>query len=739
MDVLSAIRNGVSRMWRDYSASFIRKNRASSISIMVSAFISALFLSLLCSLSYNFWIYEIEQIALEEGDWQGRITGEIDGNDLDVINNFANVENAVINETLSEESKVVVDVYFQNMRTIYRDMPLITGKLGLEDNAASYHELLLSKYMIHDPQDTNPPLLMAFYLALLLVVSASLILIIHNSFAVSMNARIHQFGIFSSIGASPKQILTCLMQEAAALCMIPILLGGFIGIALGFGVMQAMNSIAAEMDGRHEAVFQYHPLVFASTILASVLTVLISAWLPARKLSKLTPLQAIRNTDELCLRKKKHSPILFLLFGIEGELAGNALKAQRKALRTSTLSLTLSFLGFTVMLCFFTLAGISTNHTYFERYQDAWDVMVTLNDTGIEDWEQEEEIRNLQGVRSSVAYQKANAICFVSEINMSDELRGLGGLEAIAGNSVTIKAPIVIMDDKGFEEYCEQIVIEPEYGGSIILNRIWDSINSNFRYKEYISFIKEDQDTIILQGAGQTEHSAEIPVLAYTQETPVLREEYDNYALVQFIPLSVWSQISEQIGNTESDTYIRILGEDEVTLAKLNELQAEILRTIRQEYTVEIENRIQEKVTDDNMRKGFMVILGAFCSLLAVIGIANVFSNTLGFLRQRKREFARYMSVGMTPEGIRKMFAIEALVIAGRPILITLPLTVAVVAFMITASYLDPMEFLVKAPIVPILVFILAILGFVGLAYCIGGKRMLKCRLADALRDDNIM
>ncbi|MDE7403484.1 MAG: ABC transporter permease, partial [Lachnospiraceae bacterium] len=225
----------------------------------------------------------------------------------------------------------------------------------------------------------------------------------------------------------------------------------------------------------------------------------------------------------------------------------------------------------------------------------------------------------------------------------------------------------------------------------------------------------------------------------YTQETPVLREEYDNYALVQFIPLSVWRQISEQIGNTESDTYIRILGEDEVTLAKLNELQAKISQTIRQEYTVEIENRIQEKVTDDNMRKGFMLILGAFCSLLAVIGIANVFSNTLGFLRQRKREFARYMSVGMTPEGIRKMFAIEALVIAGRPILITLPLTVAVVAFMITASYLDPMEFLVKAPIVPILVFILAILGFVGLAYCIGGKRMLKCRLADALRDDNIM
>lgn len=119
------------------------------------------------------------------------------------------------------------------------------------------------------------------------------------------------------------------------------------------------------------------------------------------------------------------------------------------------------------------------------------------------------------------------------------------------------------------------------------------------------------------------------------------------------------------------------------------------------------------------------------------VGIANVFSNTLGFLRQRKREFAQYMSVGMTPEGMRKMFCIEALVIAGRPLLITLPLTVLSVGFMITASYLNPMEFLVKAPIVPIVMFILAIFGFVSLAYYIGGKRMLNCNLADALRNDS--
>ena len=138
----------------------------------------------------------------------------------------------------------------------------------------------------------------------------------------------------------------------------------------------------------------------------------------------------------------------------------------------------------------------------------------------------------------------------------------------------------------------------------------------------------------------------------------------------------------------------------------------------------------------EDMLNGYKLIIGALCVLLAFIGIANVFSNTLGFIRQRKREFARYMSIGMTPEGMRKMFWIEALVIAGRPVLITLPITVVFVWLMITASYLNPMEFLAVAPIVPILLFIAALFGFVALAYYLGGKKILKCDLVEALRTD---
>ena len=257
-------------MWKDYSIGFIKRNRASSLSVLVAAFISALFLSLLCGLFYNFWNYEIESIVLEEGNWQARITGTFEEDAVSDIEYFANVETAAVNEELSNGQTLVIDICFYNMRSVYQDMPLIAQQLGVPDSSVSYHESLLSTYFIYNPQDTTPPLLIAFYLAVLLIVSVSLILIIHNSFAVSMNARIHQFGIFSSIGATPGQIRTCLLQEAAALCAIPILLGSFIGIALTFGTIQIVNVLADGIVGRHNAVFTYHPLVFAATILVSV-------------------------------------------------------------------------------------------------------------------------------------------------------------------------------------------------------------------------------------------------------------------------------------------------------------------------------------------------------------------------------------------------------------------------------------------------------------------------------------
>lgn len=466
----------------------------------------------------------------------------------------------------------------------------------------------------------------------------------------------------------------------------------------------------------------------------------------------MTPLAAIRNAGELQLKRKKKSRMLARLFGVEGELAGNALKAQKKALRTATLSLLCAFLAFTLMQCFFVTSEISTRETYFERYQDAWDIMATVKDANVEEFDKTEAVRGLYGVESAIVYQKATAKRVIAEEEMSGDMKAFGGFSHAAASEVTnldggylVNAPLMILDDRSFLEYCEQIGVKQKLDGAVILNRIRDVTNPDFRHPEFVPYVTgENAESVLRPSEKENARTPEItiPVVAYTDKAPVLREEYatlDKYELVHFIPASLWKAVKGQIGGAEEEIYVRVLGGEHVTLENLKVLQGQMNRLIGQDYVIESENRIQEYETNGKKIQGMRVIFGGFCVLLAIIGIGDVFSNTLGFVRQRKREFARYMSVGLTPRELKKMFCIEALVIAGRPILTTVPFAVIVVWSLLKMSYLNIAEFLAEAPFVPIIIFMSAIFGSVALAYALAWRNVRNICLTEVLKDDTMI
>ncbi len=711
-------------MWKEYTKGYLKNNRTAAVSMMTASFVSALLLSLLSATFYNLWKYEVERLTAKG------------------------------------------DTY-----------------------------ALQAMYLTRGANDTAPRLLFPLFLLIMGLASFSLVIIIHNVFAVSMNARIHQFGIFSSIGATPKQIRTCLFQEAVSVCAAPVLAGTLFGIAGAFGVTKWSNVIGAGIENRREEVFGYHPLILVVTLLITGVTIGASVWLPAWKLSRMTPLDAIKNAGDGQLKRRRHSYVLSLFFGVEGELAGNALKVQRKALRTASLSLFLSFMAFTLMQCFFSLSAISTRETYFEKYQDTWDIMVTVKDEEIGAFKETGQMRALPGAEDVAVYQKAAAKCRLSEEGLSEEMVANGGFSRASekdvtreGESFLVNAPIVILDDESFLRYCEQIGIALRLDGAVILNRIRDVTNPDFRHPQYMPYLKESGETVLLglagtknagtvtaatevgetklagaenvgmvnvgtediatedgrtEKAGTKDVTVELPVLAYTQEVPRLREEYatlDYYELVHFLPFSLWKEYREQIAGTEEeDTYIRVLGREGVTVGELNDLQRQIEAVAANRYQIESENRIRSYEENDTKLQGMMAVFGGFCMLLAVIGISNMFTNTLGFVRLRKREIARYLSVGMKPEEIRKMFCIEAFVIAGKPVLFTLPVALLAVGAMLKACFMEPAEFLAEAPLRPIIVFMLAVWAAVGFSYYLGWKKIKEIRLAEVLRDDTMI
>lgn len=728
----------------------MRNRHSTGLSVIIAAFISALLLSLLCGMFYNMWKYEIERILLEEGGWQSRITGLPNQEAMDSIKNFATIKDVVVHEAGTQEETMVVDLYFYHMGNVLEDTPKIARLAGISEEDLTYHYELLAMYLIRDSRDKAPRLVFPLFLLIMTMASVSLVVIIHNAFALTMNERIHHLGILSSIGATPRQIRACLMKESASLCVLPVLAGNLLGILLSMILLHMINALlGSQFPQRHESVFGYHPLVLSGTLLVTVATIGISAWLPARKLSRLTPLEAIKNTEELHLKRRKRSPILTCFFGMEGKLAGNGLKAQKKALRTSSWSLSLSFMAFTLMYCFFTLSEISTRETYFEKYQNLWDIMVTIKDKDIDSFQEAQAIQELSQVQRAIVYQKAWAKRIVTEEEISEEMKELGGFAHASLKDVQktpegwmVNVPVIIMDDCSFLAYCEEIGIPPSLDGAVIQNRIRDVTNPDFRHPRYMPYIKTDNKVSILRQPGREAEASKLPVLAYTEKAPALREEYgtlDYYELVHILPVSLWKEIKEKIGHGEKDTFICVLAGENASREELNSLQESIRRITANTCTTKSENRIEEYELNQKQIYGMKMILGGFCMLLAIIGIGNIFSNTLGFVRQRRREVARYLSVGLTPKGLCRMFCIEGLAVAGRPVLLSLPPAAAAIGYMLKISYLDVGEFLAEAPLPPILAFTAAVWGAVALAYYLGWRSVRKISLAEVLKDDTMI
>lgn len=745
-------------MWKDFSRSDLAHTPAAVRTMALAALAASFFLALLCGLFYNAWTYEVDRILREEGAWQARLTLPQTGAELEqtleTLEQFAQVDIITCNDTLSGQDVSVVDLTFRDKSTAYETLESIRNRLGLSNKQAEAHDTLLSRYLITDPQDSTPPLLLPFLLGVWAAMALALVLLLRNAFEITMQARLHRLGILASVGATPRQLRLCLLQEAAAVSLMPLAAGSLLGFAACAGVLAAVNRAAADLPGRQPAVFALHPLVVLAALLSALGTVLLSAWLPARRLCRIPPLEALRGTarQQSAWRGKRPltTRLLARCFGIRGELAGNALCAQKKSLRIANGSLLLSFLGFTAMLCFFTLSGISTRMTYFERYQNAWDVMATLPDTQLLDFTLADSLAALPDVENCVVYEKRQARALLPAETQSQALQDLGGLGALAGEDAAavqdgwlVDAPLVILDDASFLRFCEEAGLSPSLDGAVLLNRVWDSLHSNFRNRQYLPFVQPGTAALTLTEADGTA-LGELPLLGLTDTPPNLREEYDQYTLVLFWPRSLWQKWSQEnrlpAPTQTPEVLVRLLGREGISQTECEALQGEVSALLDQAgYACTVENRLTERATNDRMIQGAESILGAFCLLLAVIGLANVFLNTLGFVEQRRREFARYLSLGMTPRELRSLFWMEGAVLALRPLVIPLPLTAGMVALMLRASYLDPALFLAEAPVLPVGLFASGIVFFVALAYALGARKVLSSDLAEVLKDDRLL
>lgn len=651
--------------------------------------------------------------------------------------------------------------YFKNNRTMMifiMTVALFTG--ALISFISHYYYNLWQDYAYRSYLKTGSqemPISTAFviYSVIIVLTVISLTLMIYNTFAVSMSSRIHHLGVLKSVGATPRQLRSVLIQETLGICCLPVLFGNFLGVGIAY-VITSIIIDAGELVRTYDISFMFSPWVLLLTIAISLFTIGVSAWIPARKISRISVMDAIFNRENHMPHKMKKFRIFSALFGIEGELARKSLYMRRKSLRIAGIAVFLAVMGFYVFMNVEKVSALSVQETYFNRYKDVWDYMVTLKGEVRSKQSVLERAKVTEGISSCILYGKGNIYVSMTKEGFSKELMELGGPETLSGSVVQqegenylLEIPVIVLDDDSFKKYAgnhdggngnaENHDMENIPGGEqgiILINRIWDNLHSSRFEKEVLPFLEQGkEETLEISVSMQTEEGiaekAAVKVMGFVDEGPALREELAWDRPVIIMSIGYYEGLHMPFLNEECFLTIMTDSREE------NPEVENSLKLFLSEGD-EWEGRVNVERSDETMRSGARLIVGIAASVLACVGLSNVFSVALGEIVQRKREFARYLSIGLSPKGMKKILYLEALEISLKPILISLLLNVPFVIWILKQSGISMKVYLQNMPFYLIFLFSFGIVFIVCLTYYIGGKKILSNDLVEVLKDERI-
>jgi len=134
---------------------------------------------------------------------------------------------------------------------------------------------------------------------LAVVIAVSCVSLIYNAFAISVAERMRQFGLLASIGASKRQLRRAVLLEAGGVALAGIPLGLVVGIAGCTVTFALIGPMIAQVFGAAEVGFpvKVAPWALVASALFTLVTVLVSAAVPAVRASRVNVVDALRGAQ----------------------------------------------------------------------------------------------------------------------------------------------------------------------------------------------------------------------------------------------------------------------------------------------------------------------------------------------------------------------------------------------------------------------------------------------------------
>lgn len=632
-----------------------------------------------------------------------------------------------------------VFVMFNNKKKIIKQSEDLAKKLGY-NNAISYNSKLLALYG-ESTYGNIMKSMITMIVIMLSLVSIGCIVVIYNSFAISVMERKKEFGLLSSIGATKKQLSYTVFFEALIEGIIGIILG-ICGAYIGIGtVILIINNLIGDilvlkLNLVTNIVFIIIPVIFM------ILVIFISALVPSRRAAKVSPIEAIRQNDDIKINKKKikTGKLVNKLFGIEGEIALKNIKRNKKKYRVTIVSL---FISIVLFISFSSYMNYTIDTASSVMGEVPYDYQISYfgDDNDIDALDKISEIIKSNDVKEYVSYSASN-LSIIGNYTYSDEYLdfyksayGDDGIKALT-NLKYQYISIYILDDISYNKYKELIGLDKD--SVILLNKFKGvSYGNNKRVNYDIPVINNGDINIKICNFDDNDEDVDttkycnkkIDNIFITNKSFDLIEEFSYMSDFKLI---VNKKLYDNISDSGTHyTQYNIISDNTDNIDKLTK---ELDKYDNVNYTNVKESMKQA----NNMILVVKILMYGFIGLITLIGVTSVFNTISTSMALRKREFAVLRSIGLTRKGFNKILFFESLFFGLKSLIYAIPVSLGV-TIIIHYALADMMS--INSIVIPwkaIIISIVSVFVIVLLTMMYSTSKIKKHNIIEQIREENI-
>lgn len=524
------------------------------------------------------------------------------------------------------------------------------------------------------------------------IIVFSSVFVIRNSFSISVTEKYKQYGMLASIGATPKQIKKNVLYEGFILGIIAIPLGIIMAAVAVFVLCWLINFIIGDYLNNIEFAFSMPTWAIIIGIIMATITIYLSCIIPAKKASKISPIDAIRSNQDIKIsnKKLKISPLFKKIFNIGGQISLKNLKRNKKKYRTTVISLVVSIVIF-ISLSSILQYGFNMGSTYYEQLP--YNLAVYTED------ERYEEILKLDNIQD-YSYWQSERININAEQYLSKDLRSEDETEYI-----DMSVLIVVPEDHAYKEYTKKIGMDLKGNEAVLIDKITYFSGEQRKLTNYLNV--NEGDTI--NG---------IKIIKRTEERP-MGLQYESAILV----------VSSEYKLTDANTsalYINSKNPDKLE-RDIKNISDEIDVTNYNEYVKE----------NKAMMLIISIFLYGFITVITLIGVTNIFNTITTNMALRSKEFAMLKSIGMTNNEFNKMIRLESILYGTKSLIIGIPIGL-LLSYLIYAKIVGAQEMAYSFPFVPIIISIVFVFIIVALTMKYSLNKINKQNIIETIRNDNI-